>query len=296
MDSGMMFSLIFFLLNILTVRAFKSNMCEHDEVINAVTTYNKCTVNAIKPTIGSLAMKAEDENIIDQTCMLLKKDGPIMSCAKENLGKCFETKGLEFNLKLTGQHAALLSMHPNCDNDDSQMEVDGDMFFAWLELEDIFADENKNDCDVHALEDANYNFTHCVESVDQNLIENTEDVKKAKETATNAIMKCFDATENHCFSEREMTFLRKDYMDTIEDTITAIFKMGDFNMDDEVDNSVAPMSKNTEKSMDNKVDNSVAPMSKNSERDLDNANKQGSSASLMSKFSILFPIPFFLFL
>merc|ERR1712179_696657 len=214
MDTRFLFCLIFF---ILTVRAFKSKKCEHDKIITAVTAYNKCTVNAIKPTIGSLAMKAEDdvgENVIDQTCMLLKKDGPIMTCAKENLGECFDTQNLEFNLKLAGQHARLLSMQPSCDGDDTQMEVEDDMFFAWLDLEDIYADED--------------------------LIKDTKDVKKAKETATNAVMKCFDATENHCFSEREMTFMRKDFMETFEDIMSSMYNIGDLNMDDEKDQSSPP--------------------------------------------------------
>ena len=81
-----------------------------------------------------------------------------MTCAKEYLGKCFETKDLEFNLKLAGHHTAFLPMQPNCDGDDSQMEVDADVFFAWLDLEDIFVDKNRTDCYDYALEDVNHNF------------------------------------------------------------------------------------------------------------------------------------------
>merc|ERR1719370_2366947 len=54
-------------------------------------------------------MKAEDdvgENVIDQTCTLLKKDGPIMTCAKENLEEGWPNHDVEF-LKLAGQHARL---------------------------------------------------------------------------------------------------------------------------------------------------------------------------------------------
>merc|ERR1719233_2827809 len=267
MNTRIIFCLIFF---ILSVRAFKTKTCDHDKIITAVTNYNKCTVNAIKPTIGSLAMKAEEdvgENVVDQTCLLLKRDGPIMTCAKENLGECFETKKLEFNLKLTAQHA--LSMQPLCDDDDTQMEVDEDMFFAWLDLEDIKLDENRTECKEHAQEDANMEFVHC--------IEDTKDVKKLKEKATDDIMKCFDGIENLCFSEREMAFMRNDFVESFEDKITAIFTMGGLNMDDEKDNSPSPVSKDTG-------------------RNLENDDNQGSSASLIFKFSILVSIPVFLIL
>jgi len=225
-------------------------------------------------------MKAEDdvgENVIDQTCTLLKKDGPIMTCAKENLGECFETKDLEFSLKLAGQHARLLSMQPNCDGDDTQMEVEDDVFFAWLDLKDINADEDRTDCTEHALENANMNFAHCIENMDEDLIKDTKDVKKAKETATNVVMKCFDATENHCFSEREMDFMRKDFMNTFEDIMSSMYNIGDLNMDDEKDQS-------------------SPPMSRDSGPNLQNDDKQGSSASLISKLSILVSIPVFLVL
>merc|ERR1712215_428553 len=218
MNTRIILCLIFF---ILTTRAFKSKKCEHDKIITAVTSYSKCTVNAIKPTNRSLAMKAEDdvgENVTDQTCTLLKKDGPIMTCAKENLGECFETHDLEY-LKLAGQHARLLSMQPNCDNDDTQMEVEDDMFFAWLDLEGL--------------------------NMDEDLIKDTKDVKKAKEQATNDVMKCFNATENLCFSEREMTYMRKDFMETFEDIMSSMYNIGVLNMDDEKDHSSPPMSRDS---------------------------------------------------
>lgn len=227
-----------FLLNLLlaslSVRAFKSKSCDHDQVINAVTTYNKCTIDAIKPSVGGLVMKAGDEvddNAVDLSCQLLKKDGPIMTCAKENLGKCFETSDLEFNLKLAGQHGSLLSMQCYSD-DETHLVVENDVFFAWLDLDGINADEDKTDCTPESLDQTNLDFQDCIMNQDDDLIMDTKDVKKAKETATNSIMKCFDETKNVCFSEREMTFLRKDFLDTIEDMMTVMYGMGDLNMDD----------------------------------------------------------------
>jgi len=203
-----------------------------------VTTYNKCTVSAIKPTIQSLAMKAGDsvdDSAITKTCSLLKKEGPIMGCAKENLGKCFETQDLEFNLKLGGQHATLLPME--CYSQD-QMVVENDIFFAWLELEGIYADKNESSCTEEAVDKTNIHFQECILHQDESLIEDTKDKKEAKETATNYFMKCFDETENLCFSEREMTFFRKEFQGSVEDMMTVIFGMGDLNMNDDKEEEV----------------------------------------------------------
>ena len=222
------------LLNILAATAFRTKTCDHHQVTTALKSYNECTTNAIKPTVQSLAMKAGDtvdDSAIDQTCALLKKDGPIMTCAKDKLGKCFEIQDLDFNLKLGGQHSSMLSMH--CYSDDTQMAVENDIFFAWLELEGIFADKNASTCTIEAVDKTNIAFQECIMNQDESLIEDTKDVKKAKETATNFFMKCFDKTENPCFSEREMTFLRKEFQKTIESMMAVMFGMGDINMNDD---------------------------------------------------------------
>jgi len=221
--------LVLLLPNILSVIAFKTQSCDHDQVVKAVTDYNKCTAEAIKSTVGSLAMMAGDEvdeNAVDKTCELLKRDGPIMTCAKENMGNCFETQNLEFNLKLAGQHAvSVVCSH----EDDTQINVEDDIFFAWLELDDISPD---TDCDVEAMDQTNIHFQKCILEQDESLIQDTKDVKKAKQTATNALMKCFDETENTCFSDKEMTFLRKEFLETIDSMMTMMFGMGDLNIDD----------------------------------------------------------------
>ena len=206
-----------------------------------MTTYNNCTVSAIKPAIQSLAMKAGDsvdDSAITKTCSLLKKEGPIMGCAKENLGKCFETQDLEFNLKLGGQHATLLPME--CYSED-QMVVENDIFFAWLELEGIYADKNESSCTEEAVDKTNIHFQECILHQDESLIEDTKNKKKAKKTATNSFMKCFDETENLCFSEREITFLRKEFLDSVEDMMTVIFGMGDLNMNEDKEEEVDPL-------------------------------------------------------
>eukprot|EP00090_Calanus_glacialis_P017981 TRINITY_DN27887_c0_g1_i2.p1 TRINITY_DN27887_c0_g1~~TRINITY_DN27887_c0_g1_i2.p1 ORF type:complete len:286 (-),score=68.06 TRINITY_DN27887_c0_g1_i2:38-844(-) len=244
------------LLNILAATAFRTKTCDHDQVTTALKSNNECTTNAIKPTVQSLAMKAGDtvdDSAIDQTCALLKKDGPIMTCAKDNLGKCFEIQDLDFNLKLGGQHSPMLSMQ--CYSDDTQMAVENDIFFAWLELEGIFTDKNASTCTIEAV-DTNIAFQECTMNQDKNLIEDTKDVKKAKETATNSFMKCFDETENPCFSEREMTFLRKEFKNTIEGIMAVMFGMGDINMNDDKEdtNQTRPSVKDTSNS------NSLLPM------------------------------------
>ena len=172
-----------------------------------------------------------DENIVDQTCLLLKKPGPIMGCAEENLGQCFDRQDLEQNLKLTGQHASDHSVV--CYTSQHQMVVENSIFFSWLELEGIFADKNTTDCTSKALHRTNINFQDCILKQDENVIKDIKDVKKAKEMATKAIMKCFDKTDNFCFSEREISFLRKDFFATIGDMMTVVFRMKDGNMEDQ---------------------------------------------------------------
>eukprot|EP00092_Neocalanus_flemingeri_P079854 GFUD01099517.1.p1 GENE.GFUD01099517.1~~GFUD01099517.1.p1 ORF type:complete len:289 (-),score=69.41 GFUD01099517.1:54-848(-) len=220
-----------------SVSAFKTTNCRHAQVTTAVTSYSSCTANTIKPLVQSLAMKAGDtveESAIDQNCNLLKNTGPIMKCAKDNLGKCFSAEDLQ-NLKLAGQNSLDHSMICYGD-DETQMVVEDDIFFSWLELDGIFADKNATTCTFKAVDDTNIAYQDCIansQDEGEDIIKDTKDIKKAKAMATNMIMKCFNETENPCFSDREVNFLRTEFQTSIEDTMEVIFGMAGHNMMDE---------------------------------------------------------------
>ena len=222
------------LLHLFSAFAFKTDKCDHDKVTSVLALYNDCTMKEIKPAVQSLAMKAGDpvdNSAVQNSCDLLKKTGPIMKCANDTLGQCFEQQDINFNLKLGGQHAALLSMKCDADEED-QMVVENDIFFSWLELEGLHADGSKETCTIEAVDNTNLKFQECVMHQDENLVEDTKDVPKDLKAASNTIMKCFDKTDNPCFSEREMSFLRTEFKSSIEEVMKIIWGMGDLNEDE----------------------------------------------------------------
>eukprot|EP00092_Neocalanus_flemingeri_P016119 GFUD01017447.1.p1 GENE.GFUD01017447.1~~GFUD01017447.1.p1 ORF type:complete len:285 (+),score=70.93 GFUD01017447.1:59-856(+) len=220
-----------------SVSAFKTTNCRHAQVTNAVTSYSSCTANTINPLVQSLAMKAGDtmeESAIDQNCALLQKTGPIMKCATEHLGKCFSAEELQ-NLKLAGQNSVVHSMKCYGDNE-TQMVVEDDIFFSWLELEGLNTDKDKDTCTIEVVDKTNIAFQDCIEKAQdegEDIIKDTKDIKKATLMATNLIMKCFNETENPCFTHREINFLRTEFQTSIEDTMEVIFGMAGHNMMEE---------------------------------------------------------------
>ena len=181
--------LIALLLNIWSVSTFKTSTCTHDQVISAVTAYSVCTVNAIKPLVQSLAMKAGDtveESAIDKNCALLKKTGPIMQCANLGLGQCFSKEDFQ-NLKLAGQNSFLL-LSMQCYSDETQMVVENDTFFSWLELENLSMDKDEKICTVETVDETNIAFQDCITNFKdegENLLKDTKDIKKNEAMANN---------------------------------------------------------------------------------------------------------------
>jgi len=244
---GNFLTLIPFILNILSASAFKTSTCTHEKLTPLITEYSNCTVNTIKPLVQSLAMKAGDlvedsaiDSAIDKNCNLLKKTGPIMKCAKDTIGKCFSNEDLQ-TLKLAGQNSVLTQIQ--CyGNDDTQFVVEDDIFFSWLELADLFADKDASICTVEAIDNTNIGFQNCIENFpgdDHDVVTASNDAEKQTVVAINSIMKCFDATANPCFSEREMSFLRTEFQTAVEDTLGLMFGFSEHNLEDKAKTNAA---------------------------------------------------------
>jgi len=235
-----MFNIFLFtnILTIISVSAFKTSTCSHDQVTSAVASYSSCTVSAIKPLVQSMATNANDpvqESAIDEKCDLFKKSGPLMKCAKDNLGKCFNDENVR-NLKLSGQQTSLLSMKCYSDDETEMFEHVDDIFFSWLEMEALNMDKEADKCTIKVVDDTNIAFQHCIsnfENEGEEILKDAENDKQRKDLAKNFILKCFDQIENTCFSEREMKFLRTEFETSFDVTMGIMFGMEDLNMNDE---------------------------------------------------------------
>eukprot|EP00092_Neocalanus_flemingeri_P069046 GFUD01084518.1.p1 GENE.GFUD01084518.1~~GFUD01084518.1.p1 ORF type:complete len:158 (-),score=42.67 GFUD01084518.1:61-534(-) len=121
-------------------------------------------------------------------------------------------------------------------DNETQMVVEDDIFYAWLELDGIFADKNATTCTFKAVDDTNIAYQDCIansQDEGEDIIKDTKDIKKATAMATNLIMKCFNETENPCFTHREINFLRTEFQTSIEDTMEVSFGMAGHNMMEE---------------------------------------------------------------
>jgi len=211
-------------------------------------------------------MKAGDpvqESAIDKNCDLLKKNGAIMKCAKDNLGKCFPEDDLEY-LKLSGQQSFLMSMKCYTDDESEMIVIEDDIFFSWLEMDGLSMDKDANVCTVEAVDATNIAFQDCIADFadeGQEVLKDAVNVTHSKFLAKNFILKCFDNAENACFTEREMAFLRTEFESAFDVTMGIMFDMEDLNMMDE---KIVTMKNDTD--MDTDMDDNTKDVKKKNAR------------------------------